>query len=87
MRFVVLKENILQNEEHRQNVHNGVNILCFFTENIDNNVGDDTYGDTLGNAVEQRHCDHAKISGNSGGIVLGVDLKLTDVAEHKESND
>ena len=52
---------------------------------VDDNVGDNTYRNTLGYAVEQRHSYNAKISGDSAGEIVRIELKRGYISNHKEA--
>lgn len=66
-----LKEYVLKNKEHRENVHNGRYFFPFLTEKVHYHVCDNTDTNTLGDAVEEGHCNNAKICGDCGCIVVG----------------
>ena len=55
------------------------------TREIDNDVGDNTYRDTLRYAVKHRHSDYAKICGDRGGEIVRIKLYGRDISNHKEA--
>ena len=64
------KENILQNEEDAENVHNGGDFFPLLASEVDNDVGNNAERDTFRNAVEEGHCDDAEVSGNCCCIIF-----------------
>lgn len=84
---LLLKENIFENKENCKDIEDRADILMLFADEIDDNIRDNTDGDSLGNTVEQRHGYNAEICRNSGCIVVLTEFDLSDVAEHQESND
>ena len=83
----ISKEYILKDEQHRKNVHYGVDLLKLLADEINDNVGDNTDGDTFGNTVEQGHRNNAKVSGNCACKIIVIKLKINDVCEHQKSYD
>ena len=63
--YGMLQEKILQDEKSCEYIENDVKFLALAAEEADEDIGNDTEGDALGDAVEQRHGNDADISGNS----------------------
>ena len=71
-----LQENIFQNKYNSKNIHQYTDLLffCFSCDYIDDHVGDNSHGDTFGNAVHKRHCDDCDVARNRFGKIVEVDL-------------
>ena len=71
-----LQEYVFKNKQHREHVHNGRNLAPLLAGEVDNDVGDNSYRNTLGNAVKQGHCNYAEVGGDLGGVILVGKLGL-----------
>ena len=71
-----LQENIFQNKYNSKNIHQYTDLLffCFSCDYIDDHVGDNSHGDTFGNAVHKRHGDDCDETRDCFGHVVEIDL-------------
>ena len=83
---ISLQEDVLQNKQNGQNIHQRRNLLALTANDMQNNIGDDTPCDALRDGVEQRHCQDTQVGGNSGQQVVIIELDFGDGAEHQEAN-
>lgn len=83
----LLQEHVLEDEESRKHVHDGRNVVPLAAEEVDEDIGDNTKGNTFGDAVEQRHGKDAEVSGNGGSEVVFRHFELCHVVEHEEAHD
>ena len=74
--FCVLQENILQNEQHRKNIHQYADLFvsCLTCQQIQQCPGNNADGDTFGNAVCKRHCNDAEECRNCFRHIIEINL-------------
>ena len=57
--------------------------LCFSAQDLDCNVGDNSHGNTFGNAVEERHSSDADVARNRLGKIAEINVDY--VGQHVEA--
>ena len=86
LRCIGLQENVLQDEQNSQNIHQRRNLLALAGDQVQDHVGNDAQGDAFGDAVEQGHCQNGQVSRNGLGELVIVKLQLGNAAEHQEAD-
>ena len=84
--FFTLQKDIFAHEQYREYVHEGRDLPASSAEQFDQHKGNDAYGNTLGNAVKQRHRDDAEIRRHGIRQVFRAEGQLTDPSEHQETD-
>ena len=80
------QEDIFQNEQDCQHIHQGLDGLALACGNIQQHIADNAQGDALGDGVEQGHGDDGQVCGNGLGQVVQVEADLGDGAHHQEAH-
>jgi len=80
------QEDILEDEQHRQDVHQGGDLLGLAGQRIEHHIGDDAQADALGDGVEQRHGDDGNVGRDGFAQVVVVEADLRDRADHQEAH-
>ena len=81
----LLDENIFHHKQYSQYRQCGVELLPVGANHVDDNVGNDTAQDAVGDAVGERHHDDGDERRDCLGIVVEVDV--LDRSEHEQTND
>ena len=84
---ILSEENIFEDEQYGEDVHDEVDILTFTAGEVDDDIRDDAERDALGDAIEQRHCDNAEVSRYSRGVIFLGEFYFSDSTEHEEAYD
>ena len=71
-----LEEDVLQDEQHGQHIHERADLLLlgFAGDDVDEGPGDDADGDALRDAVSSGHCQNGQEGGDALAGVVEVDL-------------
>ena len=82
----ILQENILEDKQNSEDIHQRRNLLGLAGAQIQHHIGDNTQADALGDAVEQRHRNDGDVGRDGLGEVIIVEADLGDGADHQESH-
>ena len=81
-----LQEDILQNEQRSQHIHQGLDGLALACGNVQQHIADDAQGNALGDGVEQGHGDDGQVCGDGLGQVVQLEADLGNGAHHQEAD-
>ena len=82
----VLQENVLQNEEKGQYVHQGGDLFGLAGEEVEHHVGDNAKADTLRNGVAHGHGNDGDVGRNGFPKVVVVKTDFGDRADHQKAH-
>jgi len=80
------QEDILEDKQHRQDVHQRRDLLGLAGQHIQHHIGDDAQADALGDRIEQRHGDDRNVSRDRLAQVVIVKANLCDGTDHQEAD-
>ena len=80
-----LQQEVLQNEQYCQYIHQRGHTLGLACADVKKDVGDDSHGDAFGDGVHERHCEDRDVSGDRLKRIFPADFD--DLLHHQETDD